>query len=199
MPKVTDAEETKGRLVQAAWNVIATGGIQAASLRRVAADAGCTTGLITHYFADKNELVTYAYRKALDWMLARAAAQIAREDTVVRRLLAAIEAIEPTTPAMEKCTIVLMNFWAAAAYDPVFARHCRQDYRRWRSLISHAIRDGIGSGELRADTDVRMLTDVLTLLCDGLSVGLTLTPASYPKAHRQQLITQVIEPYRPAS
>jgi AcrR family transcriptional regulator len=195
MPKITDSEATKTKLVRAAWSVIAAEGIQAASLRRVAIEAGCTTGLITHYFVDKNELVTYAYRKVLDKMIADATAQIDREDTVARKLLAAVEAVEPTRPEHRDLTIVLMNFWAAAAFNPTFAEHCRRDYKRWRDLISQAIRDGVRSAELRPDTDVRMLTDLLTLVSDGLSVGMTLTPAAYPRGHRHAIISQVIRPY----
>jgi AcrR family transcriptional regulator len=195
MPKITDAEATKTKIVRAAWSVIAAEGIQAASLRRVAIEAGCTTGLITHYFTDKNELVTYAYRKVLDKMIVDAAAQIERESTVVKKLLAAVEAVEPTKPEYRGLTIVLINFWAAAAFNPVFAQHCRRDYKRWRDLIAQAIRDGVQNQELRSDTDVRTLTDLLTLVSDGLSVGMTLTPTAYPKEHRHAIISQVIQPY----
>jgi TetR/AcrR family transcriptional repressor of bet genes len=195
MPKITDAEATKTRLVHAAWKVIATEGIEAATLRRVALEDGCTTGLITHYFSDKNELVTCAYRKVLDMMIADATEAIAAHDRVAEKLLAAIEAIEPTEPAVKDFTVVLMNFWAAAAYNPTFAQHCRDDYKRWRTLISDVVRAGIESGELREDTDIRMLTDILTLLSDGLSVGMTLTPTVYPAKHRQAIILRTLEPY----
>lgn len=195
MPKITDAEATKTRLVQAAWKVIATEGIEAATLRRVAVEDGCTTGLITHYFRDKNELVTCAYSKVLDMMIADAAAAIAAHDRVTDRLLAAIEAIEPTRPSMREFTVVMMSFWAAAAYNQTYAQRCRDDYKRWRTLISGVITAGIDSGELRKNTDVVMLTDIVTLLSDGLSVGMTLTPTVYSTRHRRAIILKTLEPF----
>lgn len=195
MPKITDAEATKSRLVRAAWKVIANEGIEAATLRRVAAEDGCTTGLITHYFGDKNELVTCAYREVLDIMIEDATQAIAAQSTVTEKLLAAVEAIEPTRPELREFTIVLINFWAAAAFNPTFAQHCRDDYKRWRTLVSSVIAAGIESGQLRQDTDVKMLTDILTLLSDGLSVGMTLTPTIYSPKHRREIILQTLEPF----
>jgi AcrR family transcriptional regulator len=195
MPKITDVAATKQRIVKAAWRVIATKGIQATSFRRVAIEAGCTTGLITHYFKDKNDLVTFAYREVLDKMSADAAAAIGQEGTIVEKLVAAIEAIEPVRPGERDFTVVLMNFWATAAFNDVFAEQCRSDYKLWRELVGRAIRDGLRNDELAPDTDVRMLTDMLTLISDGLSVGITLTPSAYPKAHRQALVARIIEPF----
>jgi TetR/AcrR family transcriptional regulator, transcriptional repressor of bet genes len=195
MPKIIDVDATKLRIVKAAWRVIATKGILAASFRRVAIEAGCTTGLITHYFKDKDSLVTYAYRKVLDKMIADASLAISRNGTVLEKLVAAVEIIEPTRPGERDFTVVLLNFWAAAAFNDDFAAQCRADYKAWREIIGRAIRDGIRNRELRPNTDIRLLTDMLTLLSDGLSVGLTLTPAVYPTIYRQSLIRRVIEPY----
>ena len=44
--------------------VIATEGLRGATLRRVAAEAGCTTGALTHYFADRQALLTAALQAA---------------------------------------------------------------------------------------------------------------------------------------
>jgi AcrR family transcriptional regulator len=195
MPKITDAVAMRQRILTAAWHVIASEGIQSVSMRRVARAAGSTTGLITHYFKDKDELVTRAYRTVLDRMLADAAQRIAAPGTVTERLLAAVEAIEPTDPQMRQWTVVLLNFWAQAAFNPAFARYCQQDYRRWRRLIGRAVRDGIASGELRRETDVRTLCDLLTLVSDGFSVGITLTPRLYPRRHREAVLRRLLRPY----
>lgn len=195
MPKVTDAEATRMRIVKAAWRVIASEGIQAASLRRVAMEANCTTGLITHYFADKNDLVTSAYREVLNTMISDAREAIAGEDRLADKLLAAIEAIEPTRAALKEFTIVLINFWAAAAYSPTFAEYCKQDYSRWWELIRKVFQEGINKGELREESDVDMLVDLLTLVSDGLGVGMILTPGHYPRHYRARIIRQILAPH----
>jgi AcrR family transcriptional regulator len=195
MPKIVDVEATKLRIVKATWDVITTEGMQSVSMRRVASAAGCTSGLITHHFADKDELVTYSYEMVLNEMIANAAQRVSEEHSVRDKVWAAVEAIEPTTPHMKQLTVVLINFWAQAAFNRAFAARCRQDYKRWRALISRTIREGIETGELRADTDVRALTDTITLLSDGLSVGMTLTPTVYSAQHRRAILFGILQPY----
>jgi TetR/AcrR family transcriptional repressor of bet genes len=195
MPKVVDIEATKMRIVRATWAVITSEGIQSVSMRRVATEANSSTGLITHYFRDKDELVTYAYRVVLDKMIADATRSVQRERGVTDRLLAAVEAIEPTNAQMKQFTVVLMNFWGQAAFNEAYAARCRQDYRRWRDLIGRVVREGVASGELYPDTDVRAVTDLVTLLSDGLSVGMTLTPNAYPADRRRALIQGILAPH----
>jgi AcrR family transcriptional regulator len=195
MPKIVDAEATRMRIVQATWDVITTEGMQSVSMRRVANAAGCTSGLITHHFRDKDELITYAYETVLNEMIDNAALRVSEERRLCDKLWAAVEAIEPTTPRLKQLTVVLINFWAQAAFNPGFAARCRQDYKRWRALISRTIRDGIEARELRPDTDVQALTDTITLLSDGLSVGMTLTPTLYSESHRRTILLGVLRPY----
>jgi AcrR family transcriptional regulator len=183
------------RIVQATWDVITREGMQSVSMRRVASAAGCTSGLITHHFTDKDELITYAYGMVLNEMIDNAARRVGEERGIRDKLWAAVEAIEPTTPRLKQLTVVLVNFWAQAAFNPAFAARCRQDYKRWRALLSRTVREGIEAGELRADTDVQVLTDTLTLLSDGLSVGMTLTPTLYPTSHRRKILFSVLRPY----
>ena len=53
-----DHEAKRRELLRAATSVIAEEGLANTSLRKVAQRAGCTTGAVTYYFADKEELVT---------------------------------------------------------------------------------------------------------------------------------------------
>ena len=57
MPKVVDIDGATTELAAAAAQLIARSGVGAATLREVAAEAGWTTGALTHYFADKRELL----------------------------------------------------------------------------------------------------------------------------------------------
>ena len=107
----------------------------------------CIRDSITHYFVDKNDLVTSAYRQVLDTMIWDATEAIAGEDHVAEKLLAAIEAIEPTRAALKEFTVILINFWAAAAFNPTFAEYCKQDYVRWWDLIRGVVQEGVNRGE----------------------------------------------------
>src|SRR6516165_9833538 len=54
---IGDREARSGELIEAARHVIAREGYAGASLRKVAARAGCSTGAVTYYFANKEEMM----------------------------------------------------------------------------------------------------------------------------------------------
>ena len=65
MPRIVDSEERRSELGAAAARVIARSGIAGATMREVAAEAGWTTGALTHYFADKQELLRFTLETSL--------------------------------------------------------------------------------------------------------------------------------------
>ena len=59
MPRVVNHEERREEIAEAAWRVIEREGLAGADLREIAREAGYTTGVITHYFRNKRELMTF--------------------------------------------------------------------------------------------------------------------------------------------
>ena len=62
MPRVVDVEQRRAELTDATARLIAKSGIGAATMRDVAAEAGWTTGALTHYFTDKRDLLLHTFR-----------------------------------------------------------------------------------------------------------------------------------------
>lgn len=59
MPAV-DPAKRRAEIVEAAVGLLAEGGVEAATMRRVATAAGATTGRVTHYFGSRIELLVAA-------------------------------------------------------------------------------------------------------------------------------------------
>lgn len=62
MPAV-DPAQRRAEIVEATFGLLAEGGVEAATMRRVAAAAGATTGRVTHYFDSRVELLIAALRE----------------------------------------------------------------------------------------------------------------------------------------
>ena len=60
MPVTVDHDVRRREVAEAVWRVLADTGFAGLSLRAVAREMGATTGLLTHYFASKGELVRHA-------------------------------------------------------------------------------------------------------------------------------------------
>lgn len=63
MPKIVDHEARCRDICAAAARVIAQGGLEAATIRDIAAASGYSKGVVGHYFDGKAELIS----GALDW------------------------------------------------------------------------------------------------------------------------------------
>src|SRR5262245_30974992 len=66
VPKKIDHDERRRQLAEALWRVLATHGMEAVSLRHVAAEAGVSMGMVQHYFADKDAMVLFALKTMTD-------------------------------------------------------------------------------------------------------------------------------------
>jgi TetR/AcrR family transcriptional regulator, transcriptional repressor of bet genes len=60
MPKQVDHEERRRDIAEAVVRLVTAGGIEAASLRTVAAEAGVSMGSVQHYFTAKDEMLLFA-------------------------------------------------------------------------------------------------------------------------------------------
>ncbi|MFK8850395.1 TetR/AcrR family transcriptional regulator [Streptomyces sp. Ac-502] len=62
MPKKVDHEARRREISQALWRIASTRGLEGASLRDVAAEAGISLGRLQHYFRTKDEMLVFALR-----------------------------------------------------------------------------------------------------------------------------------------
>lgn len=62
---------TRDRLIDAAFRVVARDGLEAASVKIVAAEAGVTPGLVHYHFPNKDKMIEAALRRGLEDYLAR--------------------------------------------------------------------------------------------------------------------------------
>jgi AcrR family transcriptional regulator len=98
VPKIVDAEARRQDVVEAVLRIIAVDGLERASLREVADEAGLAVGSVRHYFAGSDELLTYSFATVVDRM--------------VRRLKAAlplVEAAAPHSPEQRAAVLTLMG------------------------------------------------------------------------------------------
>ena len=85
MPKVVDHEERRAELAGAVWRLVMREGIDAASVRRVAAEAGWSAGSLRHYFETRSELLRFAMELVVQRVTERV--QALGEDAEPRALL----------------------------------------------------------------------------------------------------------------
>lgn len=77
VPKRVDHDERRRQIADALWRVVGTSGFDAVSLRRVAAEAAVSMGLVQHYFRTREQMLLFAMDSAAEQVAQRYTAALA--------------------------------------------------------------------------------------------------------------------------
>ena len=173
MPKIVDAGERRAELADAASRVIARAGISGASLREVAAEAGWTTGALSHYFTNKQALLAFTLEASLERV--RSQRSEVPERTPDQDLRALLISILPITPDLVLHWVVTLAFTAHAATDPELGVIQRDAYRSFRSSVAGLL--DRGALDVSAERhDVERAAERVITVVDGIAVQALFDP-----------------------
>jgi len=178
MPKVVDADERRHVLAAAAARVIAASGIAATTLRDVAAEAGLTTGSLTHYFSDKHELLIFTLQASLEHR--RAAHPRADTGDVVADLRSLLEGVLPISDVARLHWIVSIAFAAEAAADDELAAVQRRAYRHFLESATDLVARARATRRIAVAGDPATTAQLLIALADGVALQALFDEESWP-------------------
>jgi AcrR family transcriptional regulator len=186
-----DSEERRRELTDAAARLIAKSGIGALSLRAVAAEAGWSTGALTHYFPGKSDLLLATLTASLD----RRRAQRKRPDggDVWDELRAGLAAVLPLDDDSRRHWMVTVAFCAEAAADVDLARAQRDAYRHHLRNVA----DLVGRAAPGADDLAVSRAEWLIALTDGVALQALFDPASWPAGRQMQTLDAALRAMGP--
>ena len=165
--------ETRSRILAAARSVLAEGGIERFTTRRVAAAAGVSHGMCHYHFKDKRDLLLALIEHARsDWVepLDRLVDGTGSADARARVVISWMA--EPAT--IEVMRVHSALFWFALGDDVVRAR-LAGEYARWRLPFVTLFREVAAELGLR-DFDARGVGEAFASAADGLVQQQSLDP-----------------------
>ncbi|MGI5341395.1 TetR/AcrR family transcriptional regulator [Streptomyces sp. CA-181903] len=188
MPRTKGDHEARRRDVsEAVWRVLAAHGFDGLTLRAVAAELGATTGLLTHYFPAKRDLLAHA----LDLLDRRSAARPRR---VAPRGLPAVRAalldILPLTPAATDSNRIWVSSWDTALADPALREGHAERYARGRDRLSELVAAAQELGELPPGDPDRIAAGA-----QGFALGLVVQALFDPVAFPPERQTELLDDY----
>lgn len=126
MPRVVDHPTRRRELAAALWHVAGTHGIDAVSVRSVAAAAGHSPGSLRHYFSTQDELVAFALAAMTEQVATRVRHTLATVDDPHERAVALVGHMLPLDDLRRGEVVVWLGFADRALHDPTLA-HVRHD------------------------------------------------------------------------
>ncbi|MEP0709312.1 TetR/AcrR family transcriptional regulator [Parvibaculum sp.] len=187
MPKIVDHDTRRREIVEASWQVIAGEGLDGVTMRKIAAAADCTTGRLTHYFANREELVLAALRAVYDAAASRMAVARAADGTPRQRLLRMLEETLPLDDARLREWKIWIAFWGAAAADRTLAKENDDRHDRWRASILPFIR------EIAPSADAAYEAERLVGIVNGLGLEAAINPTSRNRTRVRETLARHLE------
>ncbi|PLS16095.1 TetR family transcriptional regulator [Bacillus sp. M6-12] len=62
MPKIVDHDKQREKVAEAVWRIILRDGFEGATVRKIAEEAGISTGSMRHYFSTQSELFAFSMK-----------------------------------------------------------------------------------------------------------------------------------------
>ena len=172
MPRIVDVDQRRMELAAAAARVIARAGVDGASMREIATEAGWTTGTLVHYFANKHELLDFTLRASIEQ---RSARRSARGDlSPADALRASLESALPTDDDTRVHWIVTVALAGAAASDDRLAATQRELYRSYRGYLIDLLK------AMPDVDDAATEAERLIGLVDGIALQALFDPDGWP-------------------
>lgn len=194
MPRRVDTKARRAEIAAAAARVIADAGLEGATLRDVASEAGWTTGVLTHYFTDKRELLVLAMEYSLEHLHNRHLVDISTRGDELRVLLEQALPVDADRLRHWKVTLALMM---QAWNDPGLAEVKERAYRRWRHRIEAVIAEGIEQGQYVTAVDPTNTAEELIAIVDGVALQSIFDPDRWPAEKQLGFLNRHLDTLRP--
>ncbi len=191
MPVTVDHDVRRREVAEAVWRVLADTGFAGLSLRAVAREMGATTGLLTHYFTSKRELVAHALAVVHERTAPRMAAAGVGLGGVegLRQRLRAVLVDDDEATVLSK---VWVGFWDLALADAELGLAEAARYERWRERLRPLIAEALAVGELAAGRDRETVVDILTAFTHGLVVQALFDPDRFPARRQYAVLDELL-------
>jgi AcrR family transcriptional regulator len=171
-PKLGVRPVRRDQIVRATIRCLARDGYAGLTMKRVAAEASLSQGILHYYFRDKAAMLGAAALRVTADLDRRVAAEARGARDARARLRAVIRACLQIAVESREFWTVFIEFWGEALHDRRLAAVNRQAYARARRLIGVPLAQGMADGHWRR-MEVEEAAAVILGLLDGLSLQLT--------------------------
>ena len=170
MPKIVDWDARRDEILSATWRVIARDGIARATIRAIAREAGCSRGILAHYFDDKADILGSALVLSHRRVAARMDARTAGLTGLDALRVVLLEAL-PLDPGRDLEAQIEISFWSRALGSPALRQLQHAEFDGFSARLRAHLAEADKLGQLRPGADLDLMAHQLLVLIDGLSAS----------------------------
>jgi len=195
MPKIVDWDARRDEILSATWRVIARDGIAKATIRAIAREAGCSRGILAHYFDDKADILGSALVMSHRRVAARMDARVAGLSGLDALRAVMLEAL-PLDERRDLEAQIEISFWGRALGTAALRDLQHSEFDHLCARLRAHLAEADGLGQLRESLDLEFATHQLVVLIDGLSAERVLYPDRVPAGRQVDMLNHLLDGFR---
>jgi AcrR family transcriptional regulator len=192
VPRSVEESVRRRDVAEAVWRVVRRDGLEGASVRAVAGEAGLSMGSLRHYFPSQSELHVFAMRLVTDRIRARVEALPSTPDPR-HRAMGVLEQMLPMDADRRAESEVWLAFSARALIDPELGALRDEGWDLLREVCDNLVRRFADAGALAPGIDPDVEAARLHALVDGLLVHGVLRPSRADPSTLRQVLARHLD------
>jgi AcrR family transcriptional regulator len=182
------AANTRRRIVDAAWTVVAEVGLTGLTTRLVAREAGISHGMCHYHFEGKSDLMLALVERARGTWVTPLGELVTGPGTALERLDRIVRWMaEPATAEVLRVHLELSAF---SERDERLRRELAGEYERWRETAADLFEELRDQGALREGVDARAVGRAFAVASDALVWQQSLSPS----LDSEQIMRAMVDP-----
>lgn len=194
MPKIVDHDTQKELIAKAAWQVIQNDGIENATVRKIAQQAGVSSGALRHYFSAQTQLLEFSMRMVVEKIERRfekmnSSIEQITISTIIEVLLNFIPLDNERKLEME----VWLSLSVKALTEPSLKKISDETYSLMYNTMLSLLQGLENEHLLRKNLDLETEAKRLHALIDGLALHLMIYPAKFTKKEVNSILLKHLD------
>lgn len=177
-------------VAQAAAKVIAQQGLADTSMRAIADELGCSVGVLTHHFRNKDEMLLFVHRHVVSELFGDALAAAHGRSGLQRIEAILLNALPDTAGRLERWKTWIELLGPTIRHGALLPME-ESENRHFLDGLESELRTVIGDVSL-SRIDLSQEPRVMMSLLDGIAIDTVLHPALYPPETQRWIVRRYV-------
>jgi AcrR family transcriptional regulator len=188
MPAIVSHAKRRSLIAAVVKRIVAENGMESVTVRNVAREAGFSSTIVSHYFRNKHDLLTFTYGT----IQTRANQMI--EDALHRNkdVLGCFETLLPINDENLADWQAWFGFWGKTTADPALAAERIANVEITNQLFQRILKHAKKRGELPEHLDISVHAKRIQMFINGLASFVVMNPSDWPPAAQRAVLAAEI-------
>lgn len=188
MPRIIDHDQRRLQVAQVVEDLVYEKGVAALTVRDVARRAGCSTSIVSHYFANKLEMLVFTH----EMVRRRAETRLLKQIGEGQSLVTCLRRLLPSDAESKRDWHTFFAFWGMAPSDPKISAEWLAGTSGAQEIFAILLRQARDSGEICESIDPATDAFKLQVIINGISSLVLQDEESWPEERQLALLGDML-------